>query len=612
MNNSVTITPEQAIAHLQPEVWLKVNTLHIRKALTELSHELLLTPLRQYTKDGWGHYELPADKPGVVYRFRAQILQLDHWYIDTTSIEKLIDQVPAPLDSLQFIAEFTQTLGIDEDTLPKYMEEICSVLYGSAYMHTKPGFTSEELVHADYQQVEHAMMEGHPAFIANNGRIGFDATDYRAYAPEADAPVHLLWIAGHQSRAAYTGITALPYQQLLQQELGDAVLASFNQKITDLGLNPADYVYLPVHPWQWYNKLVHIFGADIANRQLIFLGTSEDAYLAQQSIRTFFNISHPEKFYVKTALSILNMGFMRGLSPYYMRTTPAITEWISQELGEDAYLQEKGFSLLAEVATVGYRHLYYEMAQQKDSPYKKMLAALWRESPVARLQPGQQLMTMASLLHIDREGKALLPALIKASGTDATTWLRSYIDAYLSPILHCFYYHDIVFMPHGENLILILENSTPVKAIMKDITEEIGVLSKEKVLPAVMERLSVVVPDEYKLIYIFTDIFDDFFRYVAHILVEHAGYPEDNFWELVAACILAYQERYPELAEKFERHDLFAPEFHRCCLNRLQLRHHQQMINLSDPIGNLQFAGMLKNPIAVYKTKLAGAVPLEA
>ncbi|MCG8388904.1 MAG: hypothetical protein MJA30_25350, partial [Cytophagales bacterium] len=50
-----------------------------------------------------------------------------------------------------------------------------------------------------------------------------------------------------------------------------------------------------------------------------------------------------------------------------------------------------------------------------------------------------------------------------------------------------------------------------------------------------------------------------------------------------------------------ERYDLFAPEFTLSCLNRLQLRNHKQMLDLADPVGSLQFAGTLKNPIAPYK-----------
>jgi siderophore synthetase component len=46
---------------------------------------------------------------------------------------------------------------------------------------------------------------------------------------------------------------------------------------------------------------------------------------------------------------------------------------------------------------------------------------------------------------------------------------------------------------------------------------------------------------------------------------------------------------------------MFAPEFTRSCLNRLQLANNQQMINLADPAENLKFAGTLNNPIARWR-----------
>ena len=85
---------------------------------------------------------------------------------------------------------------------------------------------------------------------------------------------------------------------------------------------------------------------------------------------------------------------------------------------------------------------------------------------------------------------------------------------------------------------------------------------------------------------------------MAAILVEHDVMTEEAFWERVAACVLAYQADHPQLAAKFARHDLFAPSFTLSCLNRLQLANNQQMVDLADPAGALQFAGVLENPIA--------------
>ncbi len=157
--------------------------------------------------------------------------------------------------------------------------------------------------------------------------------------------------------------------------------------LTGKGLDPDDYLLVPVHPWQWWNKLSVTFAAEIAQQRLVLLGPGDDHYLAQQSIRTFFNTTDPSKHYVKTALSVLNMGFMRGLSAAYMAATPAINDWLHQLVEGDDVLRAARFSIIRERAAVGYRHLEYERATDRYSPYRKMLAALWRESPVPSLSP---------------------------------------------------------------------------------------------------------------------------------------------------------------------------------------------------------------------------------
>lgn len=611
MHTAMVASPKLAVTHLRPEIWSRVNTLHLCKAISEFAHELLIQPELQFTEGDWGYYLLKTDKSAIEYHFRAQVLSLEHWYIDKGSIEKFVDGNQAALDSLSFILEVNESLGIDSAMLPTYMEEISSTLYGSAYKHCKQGVNVKELIQADFQTIETAMMEGHPTFLANNGRIGFDAIDYQAYAPEAAASVKLIWLAAHKSKADFACADDLSYAELLEDELGRSNLEKFAHILQQQGLDANNYWFMPVHPWQWYNKLAVIFAADIAACHLVCMGYSKDVYLAQQSIRTFFNISHPHKRYVKTALSILNMGFMRGLSPYYMSTTPAINDCINGLIEQDPYLAKKGFSILREVASVGYRNHYYETAS-KDNPYKKMLAALWRESPVPQLKPGQRLMTMAALLHIDAQGAALLPELIKSSGMGITGWLQHYLNCYLSPLLHCLYAYDLSFMPHGENLILVLENNIPVRAIMKDIAEAAAIMNKEVVLSEKVQRLSIFVPEELKTLEIFVDCFDLIFRYMSHILLEHAGYSEYQFWRLVADCILDYQHTHPELADKFECLDLFSPEFTRSCLNRLQLANNQQMIDLADPTVNLKFVGTLKNPIAKFRAKMGTlAIPEE-
>lgn len=604
MNNlTSSLSPEQhAVAHLQPDLWKKVNRLHIRKAISEFAHESIISPRLIGQKGIWSVYQISADSPDIYYQFQAQHLSLNHWYIAVDSIQKFINQELAELDSPQFIIEFNRQLGIDPHKLPTYLEEISNTLYGSAYKHLRSGINSEDLLNADFQTIEAAMMEGHPAFVANNGRVGFDGKDYFDYAPETGHKFKPVWLAVSRDKAQFACSEQLDFNQLMLTELGDQQFTEFRVQLLNRQLNPDNYFFMPAHPWQWFNKLVTIFSADIAQKKIIFLGYTEDDYVAQQSIRTLFNTSHPERHYIKMSLSILNMGFMRGLSPYYMAGTPAINDWVGRLLANDPYLQRNGFYMLRELASVGYRNPYYENLPIKESAYKKMLSALWRESPINIIQPQQQLMTMAALLHIDSQGHALLPALIKASGLTTSAWLTRYLTAYLSPLIHCFYAHDLVFMPHGENLILVFEKHVPVRAIIKDIAEEIAIMNQQLELPELVQRVQIAVPEEMKVLSIFIDVFDGFLRYLNQILVEHMDFPEQNFWKLVAKTIYSYQDQHPERAEKYQKYDFFMPEFSHSCLNRLQLVNNQQMISdLMEQADSLQFAGTLSNPIARFK-----------
>ena len=267
----------------------------------------------------------------------------------------------------------------------------------------------------------------------------------------------------------------------------------------------------------------------------------------------------------------------------------------------DTYLQSCGFGILREVASIGYRNNYFESAIKADSPYKKMFAALWRDNPATHLPENHRLMTMAALLHVDDAGHGVLPAMIADSGLSATDWLSRYLRCYLAPLVHCFYTYDLVFMPHGENLILQFERNIPVRAWMKDIAEEIAVMNPDAGLPEKAKRVAVEVPEPLKLLSIFTDVFDCFFRFMARILRQERTLAEDQFWQTVAQCIAEYQQQHPEMAAKFARYDLFAEEFAHSCLNRLQLANNKQMINLADPAQNLKFAGTLKNPIAAFR-----------
>ncbi|MGW8380308.1 IucA/IucC family siderophore biosynthesis protein [Streptomyces sp. ODS28] len=594
--------PADAVAHLTPERWAQAGRRLIRKALAELTHERVLTPEQLPKEDN--RYVVRSDDGATEYRFTATVLTLDHWQVEADSITRLRDGRELPLDALDFFTELKDTVGLSEDVLPVYLEEISSTLASTAFKLAGQQPSADTLARSGFQEIEAGMTEGHPCFVANNGRLGFDIAEYRQYAPEAGAPVRLLWIAAHRSRATFTACSDFGYDKLLLSELSGSTLRRFSASLAELGLELDDYYLVPVHPWQWWNRLTTTFAAEVAERYLVCLGHGDDDHLAQQSIRTFYNASNPSKHYVKTALSVLNMGFVRGLSAEYMKATPAINDWLAELIEGDDVLRGTGLTILRERAAVGYHPRQFEAATTKGSPYRKMLAALWRESPVPRLAEGERLATMASLLHVDQEGGSFAAALIRRSRLTPQEWMRRYLGTYLTPLLHAFYAYDLVFMPHGENVILVLdENGAPVRSVFKDIAEEIAVMNDTLELPEEVERIRAEVPEDMKILSIFTDVFDCFLRFLNGILATDPtiDLTEDAFWATVAECVTDYQKAHPDLAERFERYDMFADTFALSCLNRLQLRNNKQMVDLEDPAGALQLTGDLQNPIARFK-----------
>lgn len=574
--------------HLTPDALERAQRHLVAKAIAEFAHERLISPERR-DDGGW---RLTVPLGDAEYLFDAVRAELDHWIVDEDSIRRLVRRTATDLDAQQLILELQPQLGLSDELLPLYLEEIASTLAGSMFKIAQGGPTADALADADFQTVEAAMTEGHPGFVANNGRIGFGVSDHAAFAPEAGRPFRLVWTAARRSSSHLALGAGIDEEQLLSGELSAAERDRFATRLRDLGEDPADFHLLPVHPWQWENRVAITFAPDLARRDLALIGESEDEYRAQQSVRTMFNTSHPHRHYVKTALAVQNMGFLRGLSPAYMRVTPAINDWVAELAAGDDTLRDAGFRVLRERASIGYTgDVYHRTAEP--SAHRKMLAALWRESPVPLVSGSQRLATLASLLHRDGEGRSVVGALVRASGIPAVEWVRSVLRAYLRPVVHCLLAHDLAFMPHGENLILILDEHVPTGVFMKDIGEEVALLSA-RTLPEDVRRIVSPVDDEEKALAIFTDVFDGVLRHLAGILHIDGVLPEIEFWRLVAETVDEHAAEHPHLDSLV---DLRADSFAHSCLNRLQLRNTLRMVDLADQSSSLMYAGRLENPI---------------
>ncbi|MBX0322493.1 IucA/IucC family siderophore biosynthesis protein [Halomicroarcula sp. F13] len=557
---------------LDPDVWQTVERRLLTKMLEEFAYEEILDP-RAVDGDA-DHAVYRFDLGEAIYRFEAAERLLDSLSVDEGTVERRVDgewkRLDDPLRLLRDLGETTDLDGLTEGNLVReYKRTLLADAHVEARKREREAFDPTDL---DYAHLE-GEMAGHPWITYNKGRLGWGYDDYRAYAPESKEPVTLSWAAVRKSKSTFVGTEDVSHDSLVRRELGDHYDV-FRDRLTDLGLDPDAYYFLPVHDWQWEHSVVPLFPDHIAADDVVALGEGPDEYLPQQSVRTFVNVDDETKHHVKLPMRILNTLVWRGLPGERTELAPTVTEYIQGIYEQDEFLQAQGLVLPGEIAGVNYDHS--DFTDIDDSPYQyhELLGAVWRESIYTFLDDDERAVTLSALMHVDGEGVPYVSRLIEQSGLTTDEWLDEFFGTVLPPLLHFLYRYGTVFSPHGQNTILVLDDDdgVPSRLAVKDFVDDVNV--SDQPLPE-LERLSDEMhdvlrkePPEGLCQFIFSGLFVCVLRYVADILETHDAYPEERFWTHAREAILDYQAQFPELEDRFELFDLLAPEFTKLTLNR--------------------------------------------
>ncbi|ESQ06699.1 Siderophore synthetase component, ligase [Streptomyces sp. PVA_94-07] len=577
------LRPEGPTLHAPPELtadaWRRAERRLLAKMLGEFAYEEIIEP-HPLTPPGPGGagYALPLGGPGEAeLRFRARRWAYGHWQVEAESVTLAEGGGgPRPFgDPLDFLVRARPLLRLDGDTLGHVLRELTRTLAADTRLDAT-ALTAAELADLDYAALE-GHQTGHPWLVLNKGRIGFSAEDSARWAPEARRPARLPWIAVHTSLAAYRGVPGLDAGRLYGEELDEATRDLFAATLRERGLDPAAYLYLPVHPWQWEDTVVPLFAPAVADGRIVPLAADPDERLPQQSIRTFLNLGHPHRRTVKLPLSILNTLVWRGLPTERTLAAPAVTDWVHRLRDRDPYLRDEcRVILLGEVASVTVLHPVYDRLPEVPYQFKELLGAIWREPLTGHLDPGERARTLASLIHTDRDGRAFTAELVARSGLAPRDWLRHLFAALLPPLLHFLHQYGTVFSPHGENAIVVFdEHDIPSRLAVKDFVDDVNIssepLPEHAEMPEAVRAVLLTETPDFLPQFIHSGLFIGVFRYLAPLCATQLGVPEADFWQLVRAEIVRHQTRFPHLKERYELFDLFAPEIERLCLNRNRL-----------------------------------------
>ena len=455
-----------------------------------------------------------------------------------------------------------------------------------------------------YDILESYLMDGHPYHPCYKSRVGFSLQDNVRYGVEFAQPMALVWLAIHKDIVAENHSSSIDTKEFFKEQLNSQDLIQFQQKLESQVKESADYLWIPVHPWQWENHLISIFAEEIADQKIMYLGHSHDRYLAQQSLRTVTNLQHPEKPYIKLSMSLTNTSSSRVLAKHTVMNGPIITDWLQALIDQSETAKKLDFAVLREVygLSVDFTRLPASHAKQAYGT----IGCLWRESVHQYLREGEDAIPLNGVSHIQKDGQALIAPWIQQYGMEK--WTCQLLKVVITPLIHLLFAEGIATESHGQNIILVHEKGWPTRVLLKDFHDGVRYSPAHLAHPELAPELDQLPPEHAKtnsMSFILTDDLDGIRDFscaclffvaltdIAIFLNQTYAVAEQDFWQWAADVIQEYQQQHPEHTERYQIFDVFADKLRIESLTKRRL--------FGD--GRIQIK-FVDNPLAPFKAQV--------
>lgn len=398
-------------------LWQMANQQLMARALSELIYEQEL----QLKHFGSNTYGVNLNEKN--YQFEAKKTVWDYLSIKPETLSR--NGVTA-FDALQLCLDLKQSLQVDDIVAANWLEEVQSTL-ANEYERLKKlsQFSAADLLEMDEIKLQ-GLLDAHPKIIANRGRLGWGIDDNRAYAPESLQQFQLDYLAVHKSLMVAGCDNRIKYQDLLLSMMSESDYQLLLQRLSDridTQQMVDDFQLMPCHPWQYQHKIYPQFQWAMQQALLIHLGQVGDYYQPQQSIRTLSNVSRPQQYDVKLAITILNTSCYRGVPERFIAAGHHISQWLTNLSSNDSLLRARNFRILQESAGCFVLHQYQQQISQAPYRYHEMLGCIWRESSASKVHAtNERHFLLSALLQKDCHGNSLIRDVIQQSGLSTDDW----------------------------------------------------------------------------------------------------------------------------------------------------------------------------------------------
>jgi D-ornithine---citrate ligase len=418
--------------------------------------------------------------------------------------------------------------------------------------------------------------EGHNLHPCGRGRLGMRPVDLLRHDLESETSTDLILVGVRRERIESTpDEQGRDIGQLLRAEYPRLDLAIREHFRVD-HLDPADYVFVPVHAWQLEQVVRPLFADEITDCTVVPVPAARLAGVPTSSVRTLLTERSPmdRRLLVKTALDVLIGSTRRSISAHTTNNGPVYSRLLRQIIDREPALTDR-IVLLDELAGASYRPRAHDPDPNRRT---RALSALVRSDISAYLRPGelpvpgcalsaQSLVTESTLLvelvtrYAAMRGEGDL-------GTAGVRFVEEYATLLLSVSVILMTKYGIAVEAHLQNCIFTFVDAVPTRLVLRD-------WGGMRIYPPRLRRQglrldprpgTVTVTDDIQVMYakaLYTAMSNHLGEVVAH-LVARCGVDPRAAWQrvkVVLEALLAGLDADPALREDVavDRAVLLAP-----------------------------------------------------
>jgi siderophore synthetase component len=435
---------------------------------------------------------------------------------------------------------------------------------------------------------------GHPWHPTFKTKLGLSSDEVLALSPEFQPTLHVPLAAIRADKARvtfadgdgdYAAWFAGHFPQAAQR--WKAVLAKLDE-------HPADWLPLPLHPFQARRVIPHTFAAEIAQGDLLLLDDVTLDATPTMSFRTVVPAGSASLPHLKLPVSLRLTSVQRTVSPKSTVMGPRITRLLAALLD-----RENGFKGTLDIVReeVG---LHY-VDPQGDDDRARHLAILYRANPMASGAASRFPVPVGALFaESPFSGRPLATELVALAYGDHAAGAVAYFERHartvLTALLSAYLVYGIAFEAHQQNSFIVVdERHEPLQLLARDFGDlriHGPTLRRAGLaLDAYRAGFTVYEDDEPVRDKLLHAVLLCHLSELALLLARAYGHPEHHFWDVLRRVLddvlkglraRVHERRWHAEREALLEHDWPAKSF-------LRMR----LLDTSDDVH-----GTMPNPLA--------------